>query len=257
MTYYSTVLDGLNHAMANSIRRFALSDVPALAFHRVTFLANTSHYPDSFLAHRFAMIPVAGKASILEPHNTCCGSHCTKCAHVCHLDVKNDTLENRPVRWGDIKTPAEVKILFPSEQLCILGMGAHLKCEAYIMRGTHRQHGKWAVTSAFAMRPERNIQLFFPSYSSTTSDIEQVIATCPNRVFGKTEGKLTVLDPVRCNSCMKCVERYPGQISVTNHHDPRRFAMKLESIGTLPAAEIFRQSITGMIARLLEMKSLV
>ncbi len=149
--------------IANALRRSMLLYVPSLAFQYVEFLINTTTFPDAFLAHRFAMVPVQQnqeqKDLLTYAKNCPCdGVKCSQCSIFCTLDVTNkQEMGSIPVKWGDIQIPDSCKqivsILNPEEIICMLGAGKSLKCKLWIMKSTHCQHSKAAVASTIGLFP--------------------------------------------------------------------------------------------------------
>jgi DNA-directed RNA polymerase subunit D len=51
-------LEGIDRSYANAIRRFCISEVPAMAIDDIVILENSSVLYDEILAHRLGMIPL-------------------------------------------------------------------------------------------------------------------------------------------------------------------------------------------------------
>lgn len=145
-----------SETLANSIRRIILTKIPALAFHYVEFDINTTTYPDGFLAHRFAMVPVKFSSQIKTEGSNCrCdGQKCAQCSMQCTVHVKNtQEMGSIPIRWRDIRGPDGFQVINGDQVLCMLGAGKELKCTAWVMRGLHLVHAKWAVATAVSLVP--------------------------------------------------------------------------------------------------------
>ena len=52
------IVEGINNAIANTIRRIIISEVPTLAIDEVTFVKNQTALYDEILAHRIGLIPI-------------------------------------------------------------------------------------------------------------------------------------------------------------------------------------------------------
>lgn len=110
----SFIVEGIDLALANGLRRIVMADIPTLAIETVWIEENTSVLPDEFLAHRLGMIPlnsfqmdeyiqnfrsVGGSAMIQSSQRAhtesslcvqeCeCDSYCDRCSIELSLDVK-------------------------------------------------------------------------------------------------------------------------------------------------------------------------
>lgn len=65
----SFILDGVDLALANSLRRTMTADIETLAIHSVEVESNTSVLPDEMLAHRLGMIPLNSSQVLKEVPN--------------------------------------------------------------------------------------------------------------------------------------------------------------------------------------------
>jgi len=52
------MIKGINNAIANTIRRTIISDVPTLAVDEINFVKNQGPLYDEILAHRIGLIPI-------------------------------------------------------------------------------------------------------------------------------------------------------------------------------------------------------
>lgn len=167
--------------LANSIRRSILSHVPNLAVHVVEFFENNTTYPDGFLAHRLAMVTIRSRSlevvkRLKVPSAcNCDGKKCSKCSIEAYLHVVNKSeATSMPITWGSIKIDKnnhqDVSIANPDQVLCMLAAGKELRCRMWIMRGTHEEHGKWAVATVVAF-PRPGVISYEPSGSLPASDI--------------------------------------------------------------------------------------
>ena len=75
-------------AIANSLRRIMISEVPTMAIDLVEVRENTSVVHDEFIAHRLGLIPMACPSNPMNPHHIDqflyheernCDSMCDKC----------------------------------------------------------------------------------------------------------------------------------------------------------------------------------
>src|SRR3989344_3451312 len=52
------MIEGINNAIANTIRRTVISEVPTLAIDEIEFIKNQTPLYDEILAHRIGLIPI-------------------------------------------------------------------------------------------------------------------------------------------------------------------------------------------------------
>ena len=75
-------LEGIDRSYANAIRRFCISEVPAMAIDDIVILENSSVLYDEILAHRLGMIPLRTDLErYVLPEKCDCGNPlgCQKC----------------------------------------------------------------------------------------------------------------------------------------------------------------------------------
>ncbi|HLD60249.1 MAG TPA: DNA-directed RNA polymerase subunit D [Candidatus Bilamarchaeaceae archaeon] len=63
---FEFVLEGVSHAFANAIRRYAMNRVPIMAIDKVLFYDNTSSIFDEYIAHRIGLIPLKTPSKLSE-----------------------------------------------------------------------------------------------------------------------------------------------------------------------------------------------
>jgi DNA-directed RNA polymerase I and III subunit RPAC1 len=51
-------ISGVDAAIANTLRRIMIAEVPTMAFHKVLLFQNTSVLPDELLVHRLGLLPI-------------------------------------------------------------------------------------------------------------------------------------------------------------------------------------------------------
>ena len=87
----SLQIEGIDHrSYANAIRRFCISEVPAMALDDIVILENSSVLYDEILAHRLGMIPLRTDLErYVLPEKCDCGNPlgCQKCRVLLVLDA--------------------------------------------------------------------------------------------------------------------------------------------------------------------------
>ncbi|KAI0738135.1 DNA-directed RNA polymerase, partial [Irpex lacteus] len=92
------VLENVDMAMANSIRRVCMADLPTVAIDLVEIESNTSYLSDEFISHRLGMIPLLSTncdEAIRYTRDCTCSSYCAYCSVVLKLDIKCETAHTK------------------------------------------------------------------------------------------------------------------------------------------------------------------
>ncbi|MDO8661188.1 MAG: DNA-directed RNA polymerase subunit D [Candidatus Woesearchaeota archaeon] len=88
------LIKGITPAMANTLRRCILDQVPTMAIDEVEFIKNSSATYDEMLAHRLGLLVLETdlKSYNIKEECTCEGAGCSKCTLVMTLKVKGPCL---------------------------------------------------------------------------------------------------------------------------------------------------------------------
>jgi DNA-directed RNA polymerase subunit D len=139
-------LDGIDRSYANAVRRFCISEVPAMAIDDVVILENSSVLYDEILAHRLGMIPIKTDLERYNLPEECdCGNPlgCHKCRVLFVLDAKGKEKVST-VQSGDlVSEDREIRPVSESIPLVKLALGQSVKLEAYARLGKGKEHAKW------------------------------------------------------------------------------------------------------------------
>ncbi|KAJ8696866.1 RNA polymerase II subunit 3 [Pleurotus ostreatus] len=173
------VLENVDLAFANSLRRVVMADIPSIAIDMVEIDANTTVLPDEFIAHRLGMVPLisANCDDAMRYTRDCtCPAGCPICSIWLQLsvtctddrtiDVTSDNLEVVPGPFGMSMSmddaPEEltkrgpyfghpVSKHEPGAQpvlLCKIRKGQELKLRCVARKGIAKEHAKWSPCSA-------------------------------------------------------------------------------------------------------------
>jgi DNA-directed RNA polymerase subunit D len=156
---------GCDSALANSLRRIMIADVPTWAIEYVQFKDNTTVIHDEVLAHRLGLIPLTGGVEDSEETTEV----------TFELEVEADDT----VEWcsNDLQRVTEGSDLHPA----IAGIpivkakkGQRLSLRAIARRGTGFEHAKWSPVS---------ICTFLENDGGCTFTIETVGALDPQEIL--------------------------------------------------------------------------
>ncbi|KAF8210293.1 DNA-directed RNA polymerase [Mycena galopus ATCC 62051] len=165
------ILENVDLAFANSLRRVMMADLPTIAIDLVEIQANTTVLPDEFIAHRLGMIPLVSSncdEGMRYTRDCTCMAACQYCSIqlkldvACHnnttMDITSDHLEvaseagDEPSKRGEYfghpvgKSDPDVP------------PGQELKLRCIAKKGIAKEHAKWSPCSAvsFEYDPHKN-----------------------------------------------------------------------------------------------------
>ncbi|KAF2718506.1 insert subdomain of RNA polymerase alpha subunit [Polychaeton citri CBS 116435] len=186
-TYIKFVLSNTTLALANSVRRTMLAEIPTLAVDLVEIEANTTVLADEFLAHRLGLIPLSAKGvdNLLYTRDCECDEYCENCSVVLTLRAANRSSDSfisvyardlvvessataggrttyggaRGVNGagGDEEGDAPLPPLghpvlldrdMKGSLICKLRRGQELRLKCIAKKGIAKEHAKWCPTAA-------------------------------------------------------------------------------------------------------------
>ncbi|WP_456368946.1 DNA-directed RNA polymerase subunit D [Thermococcus sp.] len=130
------IVEGIDVAFANALRRTILAEVPTFAIDEVEFFENDSALFDEIIAHRLAMIPLT------TPHErfSLDSLELDDYTVVLSLEAEGPGV----VYSGDLKSSdADVKPANPDIPIIKLANGQRLTFNAYARLGRGKDHAKW------------------------------------------------------------------------------------------------------------------
>jgi DNA-directed RNA polymerase subunit D len=239
------IIDGVDAAFMNSLRRIIVAEVPAMAIDEVVVIENSSMLHDEILAHRFGLIPLKTDIDSYNlPEECSCKSElgCNLCRVSLTLNVEaQDTV--RTVYSGDLvsENPSVSPV---SDRIPIVKLAPdqHLKLETYARLGKGAKHAKWQPVSACAYK-------HFPKVKINEKECDlcgKCVDVCPKRVLAISESgkKLELRDVIDCTVCHDCVDVCPkSPPAVEVSWDKDVFVMDIESTGALPVERIVQEGI--------------
>ncbi|CCK71685.1 DNA-directed RNA polymerase II core subunit RPB3 KNAG_0H02700 [Huiozyma naganishii CBS 8797] len=155
------ILSNVELAMANSLRRVMVAEIPTLAIDSVQVETNTTVLADEFIAHRLGLIPLQSMdIERLEYCRDCfCEDHCDKCSVVLTLQAVGESESTTNVYAKDLTIVSNLMgrnighpIIQDKENngvlICKLRKGQELKMTCIAKKGIAKEHAKWGPTSA-------------------------------------------------------------------------------------------------------------
>lgn len=239
--YCEFILEGVTPAVANTLRRVLLADVPTLAIDEVVIIENNSVLFDEILAHRLALIPLKVDENTYETLLQCYEEGRREdCVATFVLEVEAEkpvTVYSGHLKFSgfssEIASAAEAEISPVSDLIPIvkLAPGQKLVLEAYAKMGTGREHAKWQSVSVAAYKYYPRLQVLG---GECREECRKCVEACPKGILSVEEGRIRIIESriEECTMCRACEEACPNMIKVSWHDT--RFIFKVEGLGILP-----------------------
>ncbi|CAK9441364.1 uncharacterized protein LODBEIA_P52320 [Lodderomyces beijingensis] len=153
------VLHNVDLAMANSLRRTMLAEVPTLAIDLVEIDVNTSVLADEFLSHRLGLIALdsSGVEDLAYSRDCACDNYCVRCSVTLELTAKCDSEPTMTVYASDLykinDSQALGKPVIRDPQgkgpiICKLRRHQELRLTCIAKKGIAKEHAKWSPCAA-------------------------------------------------------------------------------------------------------------
>jgi DNA-directed RNA polymerase subunit D len=239
------IVDGVDTAFMNSLRRIMLAEVPSMAIDEVVVIENSSMLHDEILAHRMGMVPLKTDLDSYNLPEECpCKSElgCNLCRVSLILDVEaKDGVKT--VYSGDLM-PENPNIVPVSDKVPIVKLAPdqRIKLEAYARLGKGEKHAKWQPVSVCAYKHFPRVKIDEKQCDSCGKCVD----VCPKRVLTVTEAgkKLELRNVIDCTVCKDCVDVCPKSPSAVEvSWDKDVFVLDIESTGALPVERIVFEAL--------------
>ncbi|KAG8922097.1 45 kDa subunit of RNA polymerase II, partial [Tulasnella sp. 418] len=255
------ILEGVDLAFANSLRRVMMADLPTVAIDLVEIETNTTVLPDEFIAHRLGQIPLISTNcdDLMRYTRDCnCQSHCNFCAVELRLHMKvqntNETvsitsqhLEVGTEPFGDNYEESTEQIdrrdpFFghpvahkstadrPIEPILIakIRKGQELKVRCIAKKGIAKEHSKWSPCSAVAFEYDPHNKLRHTTYWYESDSVKE----WPVSANGREEEEPQEDQPFDYNA------------------KPEKFYFDVETVGSLSPKEVVAKGMNELIHKI-------
>lgn len=256
---FEFVVSNVDPAFANALRRTLISDVPSCAFGVVHMITNTSSYGDEYVAHRIGLVPVCLKSTLVdcqtdelvELYANCRGfieQGFTVATYSLDISCAADATVARVCTTNDFvllscDLDGVVVSVIRDVPIVVLAPGQSVHFVAVVHFGTAKDHAKWSPVAAvgYKVKPQITVARRLTEATddgATALDIEDIIASCPNKVFTESDGALVVADPWACTLCKQCLGTgQTGDVVINSARQKTvdvRFSV--EPVGHMPAS---------------------
>ena len=233
------LLDGVDVAFANALRRTMVSEVPIMTVDDIFYFDNSSLVPDELLAHRIGLVPLKTDLdAYVLPEDCDCDAElgCPKCRAVLTMDVEA-TDGNVTVYSGDLVSEdpsiAPVSTRIP---LAKLAPGQAIRFESYAQLGQGKVHVKWSPVS---MCVYQNVALV---PGKDKASMQECVDACGPAAAAVEGNRLKVIDIQGFESCKRCGELV-SHGEIMGNLKPDEFLFTVESNGALRPERIVQEAV--------------
>lgn len=232
------LVDGVDTAFTNSLRRAMVSEVPTMTIEDIFYFDNSSLVPDEILANRIGFVPLKTDLdSYILPEDCDCEAElgCPKCRAVLTMDIES-TGDTITVYSGNLM-PDDPNTAPASDGIMLakLADGQAIRFEAYAQLGQGKVHSKWSPVS---MCVYQNVSLVPITDKAMTEDC---VSDCGDAAVIEKD-YLKIIDIQKFEACKRCRELAPREVIMENIK-PDEFLFTVESTGALPPTRIVTEAV--------------
>lgn len=241
------LIEGVDNAFVNGLRRIILSEVPTMAIEDIFYFDNASIVPDEVLAHRVGLVPLkTDLENYVLPENCDCDADlgCPKCRAILTLDVEAEE-ETRTVYSGDLmSSDPMIKPVSDDIPLSKLTKGQAIRFEAYAQLGQGKEHTKWSPVSKAIY--QNTIELEVDEEAA-----KECLAACPEAAMITDGGKLKIIDIPGFRKCENCRNLYPDNHEVVKEAmRSDEFLFSIEGHGSLQLDKIVSEAVKILVNKM-------
>lgn len=237
------IIQGVDVAFANALRRIMLSEVPSMAIDEIVVIENSSVLYDEILAHRIGLIPLKTDLTSYNLPEACpCKSEfgCNLCRVTLTLEAEAN--ENTKIIYsGDMRSEnPDIKPVSDRIVLVKLAPEQKVKLEAYARLGKGKKHAKWQPVSVCAYK-------FLPQLKINIKRCDvcgKCVEACPKKILVKIDKRIEPRNIYECTLCQDCMDvcpQNPKAIEVAG--DKTSFIFNIESTGSLAPEQILLEAL--------------
>lgn len=144
-----------------------------------------------------------------------------------------------------------------------LAPGQSIKATCIAVKGVSKIHAKWCPVSVATFAYEPKIELNEALIDDLTEEQKkQFVDSCPTKVFGLDQGKVSVDNLSDCMFCDECVKlgdtwkkNYEEDNVVSISTEPNRFIFSVETTGALKPEEVVFSALQVLTEKLQKLES--
>ncbi len=235
------IVQGIGAALANSLRRAMMAEVPSMAIEDVVIVENSSSMRDEILAHRLGLIPLRTdlKSYVLREKCVChIELGCGKCGVILTLEAEAVGAPRTVYSKEFVSSDPNIMPVSGEIPIVKLAQGQRIRLEAYARLGKGSEHAKWQPVAACTVRPVSKITIDLKKCDLC----KKCVKICYRHVVRAEGDKIEIAEYEKCDGCEECVKACPKDaVKVETSGDT--FLFNVESTGVLPPEEIFDNAI--------------
>lgn len=227
----SFMVRGTTPAYANTLRRFMMQEVPAMAIEDVEFTKNSSAMYDETVAHRLGLIPLTTDLKSYRMKKGPEDDGAAACEAIFTLKAKGPCTVYASALKG--KDPKVVPV-YPEMPICILLKGQELELQATAVLGKGKDHTKWSAGHVwYSYEPTLTI-------NPKSDQLESVKHLYPPQIFDKNGkiDKAAILD----NNLVDAVDGVNDEVIKVEYND-KNIIFHVEAWGQLDAKTMVQKAI--------------
>ena len=236
------LLEEMEPAYANALRRVLIADVPKMAIEDVEFhlgpiraedgkeYESVSPLFDEIIAHRLGLVPIPTDLALYNRREDCPSCHgegCPNCTIIYSVNKRGPGL----VTSADLEPIGDTKLRPTDSKIPIvkLGDGQAMLVYATAVLGTGKDHAKWQATHGVGYR-------YYPilkAGSKSLDPLDPAVPFCESHMVSTATEEDEVLNLASdCKTCKKFMDQYKVD-SVKAGSDPTRIVMEFETDGSM------------------------
>ena len=235
--YTKMILEDINPAFVNALRRVMIAEIPCLAIEDVWITENNTPLYDEIIAHRLGLIPLKTTENYVLPSQCGCGGEgCAQCQ--VNFKIEKEAVEGPvTVYSGDLQSEdPEVIAASPTITIIELLKGQKLVLEAFAKLGLGEEHAKWQPVATCSYKYLPLIRIDYEKCEKC----EKCVTACPRQILSFKNDQVQIQNAMQCNFCMSCQEACETEPvkAIQVSWSATKFIFTVESSGTLPCEKI-------------------
>ena len=233
------LVEGVDVAFANALRRTMLTRLPTMAIDEVLILENTSVMYDEILAQRLGLLPIVTQ---LEDYNLpqdcdCEGKGCSLCQ--CTLTLETEAGDDEIIVYSRDLSSQDPKVIPATGDVPLVKLAPHqrLIIEAYARLGIGEENAKFQPVATVSYK-------YVPVVTVDKSKCNQCgdcVEICAKQILQLEDDTIITQNTLDCTLCEMCVGACEaGAITIESKKDS--FLFKVESSGALPPETIVEKA---------------